>query len=1330
MRKWVFVFSLLLAVPSQAKRLSDWLLEQPNSSDRYPLGLSWCVPAQKPAQNELRSDLLKALRAATRIDPETTGRMQSIITSLSVTGRAPVAIADARWLQVNPTMDPVIHFEDVIVLPVRPKTVTVIMGNGSICQVTHASGFEAKDYIKRCHALSGVDWAYVAQPDGKVQRDGVAMWNGGKADEPAPGAWIWAPSRRWPTGFSEKLIAFLATQGPSPDRGQLSQPEMAGGSAGSASGVDEVLSAPTDFYTPTRDLAITANDWGEAGLLQTPTARMRKAGDFSFTLSHVYPYTRGNVFIQPFDWLEVGFRYTGISNRLYGPVALSGNQSYVDKSLDAKFGLLDESAYLPQISLGFRDIAGTGLFSGEYLVSNKRTGPFDWSLGMGWGYVGGRGDISNPIGTVIPSFNTRSQTTGTGNFALSSYFHGPSALFGGVQYQTPWDTLIVKVEYDGNNYRNEPLDNPLPQKSPINMGVVYRANPSVDLSAGVERGNTVMLSVTLHTDLDKITTPKFDDPPPVAVLPIYPAANLDWSKTAQDLAKQTNWHVVGIAKHGHVLKVIIDDAHPVYWKAYLDRAVAVLHRDAPADIDRFVFVYREKGIKVAEHVVNRQVWVQKRTQPVPPDVQQPSIIAMPAETMSSETAMSDTSLFKSAPPVFESHLGLNFNYFLGGPNGFILYQIAPIETAKLHFDQNTWLQGGVQFDVLDNFDKFTYDAPSNLPRVRTDLREYVTTSKVTMPNLQFTHVGQIDENQYWSVYGGYLEQMFAGAGGEWLYRPFGSRTAFGVDMNEVQQRDFSQNFGLLNYRVLTGHATLYWDTGWQNVQGNLSFGRYLAGDVGSTIDFSRQFDNGIRVGGYFTKTNATAAQFGEGSYDKGIYLSIPFDAMLSKSSDSVGNFLWQPLLRDGGAKLWRAVTLYDVTSARSNNALQFEPAPLPSDLSIPEVQHGSWAPKLNLPAPQVQPKPSANQWETSQDKYENRLQDALYGAHFQHVHIAFDGAYRLSVSLASEQIRPDSRAVGRAARIIMANAPLETREIQINFAEHIAPVVTYDFFDLNQLRWYFDGEIDEKALQNFVGVSYINPTARQNDPLAMLNDLQPENTSFTDAFLPDTRVIPRVERDLVGAAQIAQHTDWISTGVIGAGLVLGSSLLDKPANNFALKHASNAAMRQFDTVGNLLPWVESAGVALTALASNDPELSRTGYAASEAVATSYLAVLGLKYAVGRSRPWTGASNTTFSPFAGSAAKGTDGFPSGHSVAAMAALTPFAMEYDAPWLYGVAAMTDLARIGSRKHWVSDTVAGSLLGYGFGRLLWESAKLQQTGAHLLISPNGIYMSWDIQ
>ena len=70
-----------------------------------------------------------------------------------------------------------------------------------------------------------------------------------------------------------------------------------------------------------------------------------------------------------------------------------------------------------------------------------------------------------------------------------------------------------------------------------------------------------------------------------------------------------------------------------------------------------------------------------------------------------------------------------------------------------------------------------------------------------------------------------------------------------------------------------------------------SFGEYLAGDEGATIDFSRSFENGTKFGVFATFTDVGSDEFGEGSFDKGIYFNIPI-------YQNFVNYTWRPLTKD------------------------------------------------------------------------------------------------------------------------------------------------------------------------------------------------------------------------------------------------------------------------------------------------------------------------------------------------------------------------------------------------------------------------------------------------
>lgn len=221
----------------------------------------------------------------------------------------------------------------------------------------------------------------------------------------------------------------------------------------------------------------------------------------------------------------------------------------------------------------------------------------------------------------------------------------------------------------------------------------------------------------------------------------------------------------------------------------------------------------------------------------------------------------------------------------------------------------------MNLNLLNNFDKFKYDAESNLPHVRTDIRKYMTTSNITMPTFQLNHAEQLDQDLFGMAYAGYLESMFAGVGSELLYRPMGQQWAVGADINYVRKRGYGQDFSLLDYKVITGNVSGYFKLD-NSVLAKVSVGRYLAKDWGTTIDLSRVFNNGVRFGGWVTKTTASAEEFGEGSYDKGFYVSIPFDELLSVSTMRRADMAFAPLTRDGGARLNHAYSLYDMTEGR------------------------------------------------------------------------------------------------------------------------------------------------------------------------------------------------------------------------------------------------------------------------------------------------------------------------------------------------------------------------------------------------------------------------------
>ena len=176
---------------------------------------------------------------------------------------------------------------------------------------------------------------------------------------------------------------------------------------------DNLVSSTFDYIFPYSDP--TFSNYGSIGIIQNPNARFLSEGSLSLSWSHNDPYLRGSIVANPFKWFEASFQYTDINNQLYSPFKeFSGNQSLKDKSFDAKFLLINESLRIPQIALGFRDLAGTGLFSSEYLVASKFIrNNLDVSFGLGWGKLTGN-SIENPLSSLHESFEVRNADVGLG----------------------------------------------------------------------------------------------------------------------------------------------------------------------------------------------------------------------------------------------------------------------------------------------------------------------------------------------------------------------------------------------------------------------------------------------------------------------------------------------------------------------------------------------------------------------------------------------------------------------------------------------------------------------------------------------------------------------------------------------------------------------------------------------------------------------------------------------------------------------------------------------------------------------------------------------------
>ena len=189
---------------------------------------------------------------------------------------------------------------------------------------------------------------------------------------------------------------------------------------------------------------------------------------------------------------------------------------------------------------------------------------------------------------------------------------------------------------------------------------------------------------------------------------------------------------------------------------------------------------------------------------------------------------------------------------------------------------------------------------------------------------------------------------------------------------------------------------------------------------------------------------------------------------------------------------------------------------------------------------------------------------------------------------------------------------------------------------------------------------------------------------------------------LVTAPRQAKPATWKKAALL-TGAVVASAALDSTAER-AIRSNDSATLDDFtDTVEPLGGGHSEkvlAGFLVTGLLRSDQKMQSVafdGFVAS--LIASKVITPALKSVAGRTRP--NATTETFAFDDGSS------FPSGHATQAFAVASVIAAHYDQRWIdataYGLAGAVAYARIYHDAHYLSDTVAGAVIGTAVGRFI---------------------------
>lgn len=341
-------------------------------------------------------------------------------------------------------------------------------------------------------------------------------------------------------------------------------------------------------------------------------------------------------------------------------------------------------------------------------------------------------------------------------------------------------------------------------------------------------------------------------------------------------------------------------------------------KDAPPEIEKFRLISISNGVPQQEFNILRgpeeRKFIQSDNIDLFGDV--PSMTISPPPLQNPVLAEADQTSY----PKFSWNIFPQLRQELFDPENPFALQLTAGADASLQLRPGLSVNGTVETSLFDNFNT-ARQSNSTLPHVRSDFLKYFAQGKTGIGELDTEYRFRLTPAVFAIAKAGYLESMFAGAGGEVLWRPEGQRWALGIDAYEVWQRGFDRLLDLADYRTFTGHVSLYYASPWHDLNFMLMAGQYLAGDRGLTFQVTRRFSTGIEIGAFFTKTNVSSAQFGEGSFDKGIIIRIPLGWALPIETQGQWGIDIRPVQRDGGQRLVNDVSLYNETLRTSVSEL-------------------------------------------------------------------------------------------------------------------------------------------------------------------------------------------------------------------------------------------------------------------------------------------------------------------------------------------------------------------------------------------------------------------------
>jgi len=647
----------------------------------------------------------------------------------------------------------------------------------------------------------------------------------------------------------------------------------------------------------------------QGGYFTMPSARTYKAGILDFGYAWVAPYNLWSLAFNFFDHVETTGNYWVYHNVEDGNLSQFGFGDYAERAANVKFILLrkeDGFPFLPEFAVGWNDFFGSQRFRSFYVAGTKQFVDYHLEATLGWG--SGR----------IQGFY--------GGIAWSPWHRADHILKG----------LTFAAEYDANNYKRHwsEHDKGREVKSRINAGIQLDLWDMVRLSGSTLRGTDWAVSAALRYDIgaSKGLFPKIHDVPdysaPVDTQPLGVLRTRE--ELAQELAfafKEQGfdlYHLFLVPGQSDRLWMKVVNIRYREESEVRRRIECVLAALTPSNIAEATVAVEADG--VVEHEYRFRIQDLRRYAEGKLGDAEFEVIAPLREASENPSVYDAALLYKKSKRIWMLTFRPWLRTFFGSSRGKFKYEVGfALGPEGYLFDQIYYSIYGTYTALASNQNLSVQDLlnPSRIINVRTDSILYNQSSSFHIDQAYLQKSVNWGKGWFSRIAAGYFETAYAGVALESLYYPVNVNWAIGFEAATFLKRNYYGMGFQRKIRKLTDDGVKYFPyTGLQyfvdfyyqykplNLDFKVSAGQFLARDKGIRIEGGRTFESGLRVGLWYTLTNAGDIVNNSRYYDKGFSITMPLDIFMNQSSRTRIGYAMAAWLRDCGAIAATGKSLY------------------------------------------------------------------------------------------------------------------------------------------------------------------------------------------------------------------------------------------------------------------------------------------------------------------------------------------------------------------------------------------------------------------------------------